>query len=330
MSADPRQPRGAGPADRSAPGRLRRWRQMLEDKARLLLREAAIARALPLDADNAGAWRTALERVAARAGRPADQLRDDIARSVLEQWMTCLGAEGSRRELLDHLAATLEEGERFLLPGLRPRATPPPNSWTYQNEVMDWDLAPGELVLDVGSGGWPFARATHLLDLYTGETTHRFDRLETGGRPLVVADLAALPFRDKSWDFVFCSHVLEHLDEPGRGIRELQRVGRRGYIELPTRLSDVMLNFTKFHDHHRWHGQLMGDTLVFLEWTPAERGDMGSEHFFQCLQSAYHNEFQSFFERNWHMFFVRCHWRERINFLVLDRNGRVIDSSEER
>ena len=325
--------------DSQAGGKLGRIAHKLTSKARLLsalvtgklnllVRQTVIEKMLPLDPLKLEAWDSTLDRVARHNGRRTEEIRDEIMSSLVDHWMACLGKERARREFLDRLARTLEEDQRFLLPGLQTRHTPPCNTWIYQNQVMQWDIAPGELVLDVGSGGYPFGKATHLVDLYTGETTHRSNQLDTGGRPLVVADLSNLPFKDKSWDFVFCSHVLEHLDQPGQGMRELMRVGRRGYIELPTRLSDVMLNFTKLQNHHRWHGLLMGDTLVFLEWLPQERKNMGSEYFFQCLQSSYHNEFQSFFERNWDVFFVRYHWRDRIKFLVVDKQGRVIDSSE--
>lgn len=44
------------------------------------------------------------------------------------------------------------------------------------------------------------------------------------GRGLAAGDLYALPFPDRSFDLVVCMEVLEHLDEPARGLRELCRV----------------------------------------------------------------------------------------------------------
>jgi len=38
----------------------------------------------------------------------------------------------------------------------------------------------------------------------------------------------AMPFPDKSFDFVYCAHVLEHVDDPIRACREIMRVGKRG------------------------------------------------------------------------------------------------------
>jgi SAM-dependent methyltransferase len=41
---------------------------------------------------------------------------------------------------------------------------------------------------------------------------------------LVQADAYQLPFRSRSYDLVLCLEVLEHLEDPGRALRELRRV----------------------------------------------------------------------------------------------------------
>lgn len=213
-----------------------------------------------------------------------------------------------------------------LVPSTKKRKAPVMNTWTYQNEVMKWDIAPNDLVLDVGAGGWPFKRADHLADKYPDKTTHRVETMVRDERPFFEVDLENLPFSGQAYDFVFCSHVLEHLDNPGQAMRELMRVGRRGYIEVPTRLSDVMFNFTRLPNHHRWHGMVLDNTLVLIEWSSWERRDLGN-YFFNALHSEYENAFQDFFERNRDLFFASCLWDKKINYLIIDKHGQIIDSS---
>lgn len=46
------------------------------------------------------------------------------------------------------------------------------------------------------------------------------------------ADLTALPFADGSCDFIFASHVLEHIQNDKKAITEIERVLRRGGIAV--------------------------------------------------------------------------------------------------
>ena len=41
-----------------------------------------------------------------------------------------------------------------------------------------------------------------------------------------------LPFKDKEFDYVIASHVLEHVQDPSFFLYELSRIGKKGYIEL--------------------------------------------------------------------------------------------------
>jgi SAM-dependent methyltransferase len=55
-------------------------------------------------------------------------------------------------------------------------------------------------------------------------------RVRCPGVPLVQADAYQLPFRSRGYDLVLCLEVLEHLEDPGRALRELRRVSRGGCL----------------------------------------------------------------------------------------------------
>ena len=131
---------------------------------------------------------------------------------------------------------------------------------------QSFDLAPGSRVLDVGCGNRPFRHATHLADL---RMVRRIDR------PFVRCRLEALPFGDKSFAFVFCSHVLEHVADPARCCAELARVGERGYIECPR----SWMEYAFSTEDHRWMVDYERRMLVFREKLPVERGDLFGVQF---------------------------------------------------
>ena len=60
-----------------------------------------------------------------------------------------------------------------------------------------------------------------------------------------------LPFKDNEFDFVIASHVLEHVEDFKFFINELERVSKKGYIELPTKLEDNLVFENK--KDHLWH-----------------------------------------------------------------------------
>lgn len=118
------------------------------------------------------------------------------------------------------------------------------------------------LVLDVGSGDKPHWRADVLLDRYV-DRSHGGQRYGGGEarvtRPLFDADATDMPFADGVFDYVVCSHVLEHVLDPAAVVAEMTRVGRAGYIEVPDAGSAKILDFPS----HLWWCRLDGSTLVF-------------------------------------------------------------------
>ncbi len=71
-----------------------------------------------------------------------------------------------------------------------------------------------------------------------------------------------LPFEDNNFDFVIASHVLEHVEDPKFFIAELERISKKGYIELPTKLEDNLVFENK--KDHLWHMDFDDDNLKLL------------------------------------------------------------------
>ncbi len=229
----------------------------------------------------------------------------------------------------DETARLVEPEERMLIPSFEKGHGPERDRFhAYQRQYVAFHFKPGEKVLDIGSGQYPFPYATHLADLYESDTTHRAEPLVRGDLPFEVCDIERLPYKDHEFDFVYCSHVLEHVKDPARACEELMRVGRRGFIETPTRVSDIMLNFTRLQDHHRWHISLLSNTLVFLEWTDSERRDTGVNAFYVMLHSKFRNPFQDLFHRHRDLFVNMLQWEGGFRYYVFDKSGTLLATND--
>jgi len=91
------------------------------------------------------------------------------------------------------------------------------------------------------------------------------------------ADILKIPFNDNSFDVIFCNHVLEHIENDNKAMKELYRVmkhGGWGIFQVPIKANmektyenfsiktskDRKLHFGQY-DHVRWYGMDYFDRL---------------------------------------------------------------------
>lgn len=199
--------------------------------------------------------------------------------------------------------------------------------YKYQKEYINFNIKEGDKVVDVGSGGYPFPLATHLVDMYPDGTSHRTEKLVLDGKKFTIANVEKLPFNDKEFDFSYCSHLLEHVNDPMKACEELMRISKRGYIETPTKTSDIMFNFLKLKDHHKWYTVIEGNTIFFFEYKEEERRDVGMSVFFENFHSEFANPFQKLMRSNRHLFNNMFLWSGHFNYCIVDKNGIIINSN---
>lgn len=189
----------------------------------------------------------------------------------------------------------------------------------YQFEFIDFAISSGDMVLDIGSGQHPFPLATHLADFKVDDN---FDRggaaIVKDHRPFYVINIEAMPFQVREFDFVYCSHVLEHVDDPIAACKEIMRVGKRGYIETPTRASDMLFNFSRLH---RWHVAQAENSLIFIEYSDRERRGTGMRHFVEEYRNEFENPVKQLFVNNRDLFCNMFLWRSSFNVHVFCKDG---------
>lgn len=169
-------------------------------------------------------------------------------------------------------------------------------------------IKPDDLVLEIGSGNNPHPRADILCDRYLTKNIERAGAFSiVVDRPFVVCDGYRLPFADKSFDYVICSHILEHMERPAAFLDEIMRVGKAGYIEVPSALSERLFGW----NFHHWYCTARGRTLVMIPKTEGERFGGFFHHLIE------HNIwFRRLFEEHESEWYVRFEWTNRIKHVI--------------
>ena len=100
-------------------------------------------------------------------------------------------------------------------------------------------------ILDIGCGYTAHDRANVVADVQD------FADFYKEKKKFIQVKEKKLPFKDKEFDFVIASHVIEHVEDFPFFLSELERISNQGYIELPTRLGDNLI-FENTTDHIWW------------------------------------------------------------------------------
>lgn len=123
----------------------------------------------------------------------------------------------------------------------------------------------GDRVLEIGPGATPYQRSDVLLEMefeneeeYVKQFGHS-DKLVTD-KQLVFYKGGVFPFEDNSFDYIICSHVLEHVPDIKLFLNEVFRVAPKGYFEFPLIYYEFLYNI----DAHISFLRFNGTTLNFL------------------------------------------------------------------
>lgn len=169
------------------------------------------------------------------------------------------------------------------------------------------------LVLDVGSGGNPYPRANVLIDAYE-DSVERYNAPIIKDRPMVYGLGERMPFRDKAFDFVIASHVLEHTADPASFLNELMRIGKAGYIETPDAFFE---RINPFRFHRLEVTDINGKIVIFKkpEWRPhSEWVDM----YESKVKDA---QFLGYLKKHPAPFYMRLYWQDNIVYEI--RNPQI-------
>ena len=89
-------------------------------------------------------------------------------------------------------------------------------------------------ILDLGCGRDGIRSANVYADIEDYKSFYPNNRF-------VQTEAINTPFKDKEFDFVFSLHIAEHVLDPFKFCEELTRIGKRGFIEVPTPFFDNLV-----------------------------------------------------------------------------------------
>ena len=152
-------------------------------------------------------------------------------------------------------------------------------------------------VLDIGCGYTASKHASVIADVQDLSNFYK-------GRKFVKINEEKLPFNDNEFDFIIASHVIEHVENFEFFIKELERISKKGYIELPTRLADNLI-FENKNDHIWWF--LYDDN--FNQLIASKRNQLLDP--FMTVSTG--KLFEKIFRES---FVLEVEWEDKINYVI--------------
>ncbi len=159
---------------------------------------------------------------------------------------------------------------------------------------------PNWKILDIGCGYRPNPYATVIADIQDFSNYYK-------DKKFVKISEKNLPFKNKEFDFVISSHVIEHVEDFEFFIKELERISSKGYIELPSRLGDNLV-FENEKDHLWWFKyDDINNSLI------ASRKNQNLEPF---LTVSMGKLFEDIYRES---LVIELFWENEINFIIDER-----------
>lgn len=146
-------------------------------------------------------------------------------------------------------------------------------------------------ILDVGCGTAPFPKATHLMD---------FNNSQIPNKTVFKVDLdfEQFPYSDSYFNFTYCRHTLEDIQNPQHAFREITRVSKSGFIETPSPLVELLrgvdgpanAHLYRGYIHHRYivWSDMATNTLYFLPKYPLIESIINEDTLKWCKYLANH------------------------------------------
>jgi len=184
-------------------------------------------------------------------------------------------------------------------------------------------------VLEIGPGGYPHPRSNVLLEkVFDSDEMALAQRgyasAHKSSQKTVYYEGGRFPFRDKEFDYIICSHVMEHIpkDDLDLFISEMMRVGKQGFIEFPT----VFYELINYQDVHLWLMNYKGGTMTLMD-----KSIFTSNHIHKIIREMFYGKdkyLAQVFTRYRDLFFHAFEWEGAIKYEVVKNYDQLVSEED--
>jgi len=180
-------------------------------------------------------------------------------------------------------------------------------------------------VLEIGPGSSPLPRSDVFLDKeFDDKEAQKQRALQPKikyNKPAYYYEGSNFPFQDNEFDYVICSQVLEHIPENefGNFIKEIERVAKRGYIEVPRVFYEYLFNFHV----HKWLINFKDGNLLLLDKRKVKFSHI-QDVFYLMLKYGFKKKKITIINDFVDLFIIAYEWEDRINYKIVDSLDELI------
>lgn len=176
------------------------------------------------------------------------------------------------------------------------------------------NIDPNAKVLHISFGDEAFIRA----DVFAG----KFNKRQIGGKQYeeLKIDGKKLPFGDKEFDFVYCTHVLQYVDHPQDILQEVLRICKKAHFKEYSDFAETLFGWGE----HKW--------VLFVE-----NGQLiikAKNDKYSRFESLFHHlyvnspEFYQYHQKNPGLFTLAFDWDEKDNIVEKKEVEEEIEEEE--
>lgn len=114
--------------------------------------------------------------------------------------------------------------------------------------------------IDIGCGRVPKPDYDAYTDIYMSSPVKDNPEVREKFVKTPLEDMSM--FKDKEFDYAYCHHVIEHVNDPNKACSELIRIAKAGALYFPTVQADILFGRT---DHNWLLFQVKPNHILFIK-----------------------------------------------------------------